>query len=104
MRTYELMFILQDEMEEEAVTTYVAGIQQVMTDNGGEVIDVDVRGRRRLAYPIRKRRHGIYTLINARLEHTAILEVERALKLSEDVLRYLVIRQDETEEATETEE
>ena len=96
MRTYELMLILQPEIEEENLDAFVDRVQQVMLDNGGQVLKLEPMGLRELAYPIRKRQQGHYVLIQASLERPAILEVERTLKLSEDVLRYLLVRTDES--------
>ena len=95
MRTYELMFIVRPEIEEEALDALVERVQQIMTDNGGQVEKVDRMGRRRLAYPIQKRREGHYVLIQAGLEQAAMTELERNLKLSEDVIRHLLVRVDE---------
>lgn len=92
MREYELVFIVQPELEEEAVDAFVERVQQIMQDNGGEVKAAEQLGSRRLAYPIRKYERGYYVLLQARLGQPAIQEVERALKLSEDVLRHLLVR------------
>ena len=97
MRKYELVFIVQPELEEEAVNAFVENVQQIMRDNGGEVETAEQLGIRRLAYPIKKHEQGYYALIQAGLEQTAIQEVERALKLSEDVLRYLMVRLEEVQ-------
>ena len=97
MRTYELIFIARPELEEEALTALVGRVRQIMEDNGGQVKKAEPMGRRRLAYPIKKRTHGQYVLIHAGLDRTAISELERSLKLSEDVLRYLLVRLEETE-------
>jgi len=97
LRTYELVFIAQPDLEEEALNTLVDGVQQVMIDNGGEVQKVEHMGRRKLAYAIDKRTEGHYVLIHASLDQTAIVELERSLKLSEDVIRHLLVRLDETE-------
>ena len=95
MRTYELMFIVRPELEDEALDALVERVQQVMTDNGGQAEKVDRMGRRRLAYPIKKHRDGHYVLIQAGLERLAMTELERNLKLSDDVIRHLLVRLDE---------
>ena len=92
------MFILQPEIEEEDLNALVDRIQQVMIDNGGQVSKPEPMGKRGLAYPIKKYRQGHYVLMQADLERAAILEVERALKLSEDVIRYLLVRLDGSEQ------
>jgi len=97
LRTYELIFIAQPELEQEALSALADRLRQVMEDNGGQVKKVEQMGRRRLAYPIKKRTHGQYVLIHASLDRTAISELERSLKLSEEVLRHLLVRLEETE-------
>ena len=98
MRTYELLFIARPELEEEELGALVESIQKAMTDNGGEIVDVEHWGKRTLAYAIKHKTEGYYVLIHAKLELPAIREMERTLKLSEDVLRYLLVRMDEDEE------
>lgn len=98
MRKYELMFITQPELEEEERQAFVERVKQTMTDNGAEVIHQEDMGRRKLAYSIAKWQEGHYTLLQASMERPAMQAVERDLKLSEDVLRYLLVRIDEDEE------
>lgn len=97
MRTYELVFIAQPDLDEEHLNALVEHVQQVITTHGGQVVKLEQMGRRKLAYPIKKRREGHYVLIHAGLERPAIAELERDLKLSEDVLRYLLFRLDEAQ-------
>jgi len=97
LRTYELVFIAQPDLDEDALNSLVDRVQQVMTDNGGEVQKVERMGRRRLAYSIKKRTEGHYVLVQAGLDRTAIVELERSLRLSGDVLRHLLVRLDEEE-------
>jgi len=101
LRTYELIFIVQPDLDEEGLTALTERITQVMTDNGGEIVKVEQMGRRELAYPVQRRTAGHYVLIHARLEQTAIRELERALKLSEDVLRHMLVRLDEVQPDSE---
>ena len=82
----------------------MSGIQEAITANGGGILDAEVMGRRRLAYPIKHRFEGFYILTHARMNQPAIAALERALRLSEDVLRYLLIQVEisgDTEEAQE---
>jgi small subunit ribosomal protein S6 len=92
---YELLFIAQPNLDEEALNALVSRVQQVITDNQGQIIKVEQMGRRKLAYPIKKYREGSYVLVQANLERAAMAELERTLKLSEDVLRHLLVRLDE---------
>lgn len=95
MRTYELMFIVLADLEEEALAAVLERVQGVITANGGEVVKAEQLGRRKLAYPINHRETGFYMLIHAQMERATILELERHLRLSEDVLRHLLVRLDE---------
>lgn len=95
LRTYELVFVAQPELDEERLNALVERIQQTITTHGGQLVKTESLGRRKLAYPIKKRREGHYVLIHAGLETATIAELERELKLSEDVLRYLLVRLDE---------
>lgn len=95
MPAYELVFIAQPNLDEEALNALVSRVQQVITDNQGQILKVEPMGRRKLAYPIKKYREGSYVLIQANLERAAMAELERTLKLSEDVLRHLLVRLDE---------
>jgi len=89
------MMIADPDLDEEGLNAVIAQAQQVITDNGGEVIKVEQMGRRKLAYPIQRRREGHYVLIHAGMERVAISELERSLKLSESVFRHLLVRLDE---------
>lgn len=95
MRTYELMFIVQPNLDEEGLAALVERVQQAITSNGGEIVKVEDMGRRRLAYPINHHSEGHYILIHTGLERPAMIELERTLKLSEDVLRFLLVRLEE---------
>lgn len=99
LRSYELIFIAQPELDEAGLNALTERVQQVMADNGGEVIKVEEMGRHKLAYPIQHQQEGYYVLIQAGLGRSAILETERSLRLSEDVLRYLLVRLEEVEQA-----
>ncbi len=95
LRTYELVFIAQPDLDEEHLNALNEHVQQVITSRGGQIVKLELMGRRKLAYPIKKRKEGHYVLIHAGMEMATIAELERDLKLSEDVLRYLLFRLDE---------
>ncbi len=92
MRTYELVVIVYPDAEEEELTAIVDKISQVITTNGGQVLETGVWGRRRLAYPIRNFREGYYVAMQVQLERESIPELERSLKLTEEVIRHLLVR------------
>lgn len=94
MRSYELAFIAKPNIDEEGVTAVVDKVSQFVKAGNGEVTSVDVWGRRTLAYAINNYREGIYVLLKTKMSPSALVELERNLKLSEDVIRYLLIKVD----------
>jgi len=95
MKNYELGFVIHPEVEQSDVTQAVDKVGQYVSAGGGEVTSVDVWGRRVLAYPIRRQKEGTYVFLHAQLDPQAIQELERNLKLDEEILRYLLLRLDD---------
>jgi small subunit ribosomal protein S6 len=95
MNKYELALVVSPELDEENLTQMMNKTTQWITDSAGQVIKVDNWGKRRLAYPVRKFRDGIYIFVQAEMEAKGVAEVERNLNLAESVLRHLVIRVEE---------
>jgi small subunit ribosomal protein S6 len=95
VREYELLFVLTPDLTEEDVAAATERITALITNRGGEVTKVDAWGRRRLAYPIRHRLDGYYTVVRFRLEPRLLEEVDRSLRLTEQVLRHLIVRAEE---------
>jgi len=93
-RDYELGFILQPEVNEEQTRSLVERIEQIVTTYGGQVVRVNQWGRRRLAYPIEHNRDGFYMFIDMILTPETVSELDRTLKVSEEVLRHLIKRRD----------
>jgi small subunit ribosomal protein S6 len=90
---YELTFIVRNDPNEESINTAITQVQAwVEADSLGQVTKIDRWGRRKLAYEIDKQRDGFYVLMNAEIDPQNLPELERNLKLSPDVLRYLLIR------------
>lgn len=94
MRAYELMVILDPNLEERTVAPSLDTYLNVVRNDGGTVDNVDVWGRRRLAYEIKKNAEGIYAVISLNAEPATIKELDRQLTLNESVLRTKVIRPD----------
>ncbi len=92
MRDYELAFIIQPNVDDEGVTGVVEKVTQFVQTVSGEVTSVDVWGRRNLAYPIDNHREGIYVLVQAKLPPASLIELEGTLKLSEEIIRYLLVK------------
>jgi small subunit ribosomal protein S6 len=94
MRAYELMVILDPNLEERTVQPSLDTYLNVVRNDGGSVDNVEVWGRRRLAYEIDKNAEGIYAVVNLQAEPATVKELDRQLTLNESVLRTKVIRPD----------
>lgn len=90
MRNYELVCVLQPDLDEAAFNGVVDRIKGWVTEAGGSVEKVDVWGRRRLAYPIRKQMEGQYVLFNLSLQPSATADLERNIRYQETVLRHML--------------
>jgi len=99
VRDYELMVVLDPNLDESAIEAMTNRIHAMVTQRGGTMVDVDTWGRRRLAYPIGRNRDGFYILNRVQLPPTAAVEIERALKLAESVMRHLLVRSDDVQSA-----
>lgn len=102
--SYETMYILRPDLGEEQVEQAVTKYQNLLRDQGAEDIQIQNRGKRRLAYEIKKHRDGIYIQLNYGAPATAIAPFERAMRLSEEVIRYLTVKQEIAEEKPPKEE
>ena len=94
MNHYELMFIIDAALENDKKETTVEMVKGIIA-TGGEVGKVDVWGMRRLAYPIQKKNEGYYVVIAFTANPELPKELDRRLKISEDVIRHLIINKDE---------
>ena len=92
MRDYELAFIIDPDVEDDDLDGVIEKVSQMVTDGGGQITDVNRWGRRRLAYPIRKKDEGYYVVVQAQAPTEALSPLERSLKLLEEVVRYLLVR------------
>lgn len=95
MRDYELIYIVQPEVEEEERTVLLERIHEWVDGVGGQVIKVDQWGQRRLGYPIEKFERGFYVLLDLQLPPEGVRELERRLQITEPVLRYLTVRKEQ---------
>ena len=95
MRDYELVLVISPAVGDEGYPTTVERVSNFIQERGGEVKDVDQWGRRRLAYPITRFTEGFYAVTHFSLEPTELRALEGNLGLAEDVLRHLVVRQEE---------
>ena len=91
---YETMYILRPDIPEEEVDSHLKKYNEILEKSGAEVLDSQMRGKRRLAYPIAKHKEGIYVQLSHKGDGQQVAVLERAMRLSEDVIRYLTIKQD----------
>lgn len=89
MRSYETMYILQPELDEETRKSLVEKFNKIITDNGGEIEKVSELGQRRLAYEIENFKQGYYVQLNYKAETAVPQELERVLRISDEVIRIL---------------
>ena len=90
---YETMYILRPDIPEEEVDNHLKKYSELLEKSGTEVLDSQMRGKRRLAYPIPKHKEGIYVQLSHRGDGQQIAILEKAMRLSEDVIRYLTVKQ-----------
>jgi len=93
-RDYELGFILNPEVSEEQTRAILGRVEQVVANYSGQIVRVNQWGRRRLGYPIQRHRDGFYVFIDMILTPETVIELDRTLKVSEEVLRHLIKRRD----------
>jgi small subunit ribosomal protein S6 len=90
MRKYELVCIIQPDLDENAFNGVLDRVKGWISESGGSVDKVDVWGRRRMAYMIHKQKEGQYVLLNISLNPTATSELERNLRFQEPIMRHLL--------------
>jgi small subunit ribosomal protein S6 len=92
---YETMYILRPDIGDEAVDQAIDKYQSILKENGAEIVETQHRGKRRLAYEIDRQREGFYIQMNFKSDGSQIAQMERAMRLSSEVIRYLTVKQDE---------
>lgn len=92
--TYELTYIVNSVISDEQVKDMVSRITAYVTENGGDIIEVDEWGARRLAFPIQKKRNGYYVNMYFTAPGDMIPRLERTLEIDDNILRYLTLRMD----------
>ena len=95
MRNYEIMFIVDPNVPEDEIEKINSQVESVVTDAGGNIAQVEMMGRRRLAYEINRSREGFYVLLTVVANGEIIKEVERRFRVMDSVLRYLTVRTDD---------
>ncbi|HTV57200.1 MAG TPA: 30S ribosomal protein S6 [Terriglobia bacterium] len=96
-RLYEVMFIVRPDADDEEVDKLIAGFSSTVTHGGGVVKSVEKMGRRKLAYLVRKFADGNYILLTIEADGAVVLELERRLRVTEPVIKFITVRMDEEE-------
>jgi small subunit ribosomal protein S6 len=91
---YETMYILRPDIAEDEVTNHIDKYNKLLEEFGATILDSQMRGKRRLAYQIAKHREGIYVQLSHQGDGQHIFKIEKAMRLSEDVIRYMTVKQD----------
>ena len=90
MNKYELVMIAQPELDENAIKGVNEKVKGWVTEAGGSIDNVDIWGKRRMAYSIRKQREGLYVLTNISMPPAASAVLERNLRLTENIIRFMI--------------
>ena len=96
-RFYEVMFIVRPDIEDADVDKLIAGFEQTIINGGGTLRSTEKLGRRKLAYTVRKFNDGNYILLTVDADGKLVAELERRLRVSEPVIKFITVRMDEEE-------
>lgn len=95
MRNYEIVFIIHPDLDEGAFNETVTRVKGWITEANGSITKEEIWGKRRMAYAIKKQREGQYVLLNAEMPPSLVSDLERNFRITEPILRFLVITLDE---------
>ena len=95
MRTYEALYIVKPDLSDDEIQTVAKGTERLVTDNGGAIVRSETWGKRKLAYDVKKFAEGVYILLRFQVEAAFITRLETYFRLSEAVIRSLVVYFDE---------
>jgi len=101
MTCYETLFVVKPTLTEEEIAATITKVKDVLAREGAELVGTNDMGMRKLAYPVQKHDRGYYTVLFYKAEGTIINELERNLKISEDVIKFLSIKYSNTKEMTQ---
>ena len=91
---YETMYILRPDIAEDEVINHINKYNKLLEEFGGTILDSQMRGKRRLAYQIAKHREGVYVQLSHQGDGQHIFKIEKAMRLGEDVIRYMTVKQE----------
>ncbi|MGW8169952.1 MAG: 30S ribosomal protein S6 [Sulfurovaceae bacterium] len=92
MNCYETLFVVKPTLTEQEIASQVTKIKDILTREGAELIATDDMGMRRLAYAVEKQTRGYYTVLYYKSEGSKIAEIERNLKINEDIIKFLTVK------------
>ncbi|MFZ7761056.1 30S ribosomal protein S6 [Bacillus velezensis] len=95
MKKYEVMYIIRPNIDEESKKAVIERFNNVLTSNGAEITGTKDWGKRRLAYEINDFRDGFYQILNVQSEARAVAEFDRLAKISDDIIRHIVVKEEE---------
>jgi len=98
MNCYETLFVVKPTLTEEEIAAQITKVKDVLAKEGAELLATDDMGMRKLAYPVQKNDRGYYTVLLYKAEGTVISELERNLKINEDVIKFLTVKYSNTKE------
>jgi small subunit ribosomal protein S6 len=98
MNCYETLFVVKPTLTEEEITATITKVKDVLAKEGAELVATDDMGMRKLAYPVDKHARGYYTVLFYKAEGSVIKELERNLKISEDVIKFLSVKYSKNKE------
>jgi len=99
MNSYELIYIIQPKLDDDGINGVDERVTQAITGQDGQVVSTEKWGQRKLAYPINNHFLGYYILHNVEIPPNGVTEVERVMRLHEDIIRFLTVRKDDKVEA-----
>jgi small subunit ribosomal protein S6 len=94
LNTYEFTYIVNAVLSDEQIKDVVGRVSELVSENGGEILEVDEWGSQRLAYPLNKKRNGYYVNMYFKAPGDLVQRLERALEINDSILRYLTLRMD----------
>lgn len=97
MRAYEILYVIRPDIEEDAKKALVERFDNLLTSNGAEIVESKEWGKRRLAYEINDYKEGFYQIIKLNSEVDATNEFERLAKISNDIIRHMIVRDEQAE-------
>ncbi|AOL99978.1 MULTISPECIES: 30S ribosomal protein S6 [Bacillus] len=95
MRKYEVMYIIRPNIDEESKKAVIERFNNVLTSNGAEITGTKDWGKRRLAYEINDFRDGFYQIVNVQSDAAAVQEFDRLAKISDDIIRHIIVKEEE---------